>query len=63
MTCQELPIAAYVEGELDPAAERLVVAAGLGRFDTAGKLVVPKLGTRVHVGDLIRTDLPLAVDG
>ena len=24
MTCQELPIAAYVEGELDPAAERSV---------------------------------------
>ena len=47
----------------DPDAERLAAAAGLGRLNADGKLVVPKHGTRVHVGDVIRTDLPLAADG
>ena len=47
----------------DPAAERLAVAAGLGRLNEAGRLVVPKLGAKVHVADIIRTDLPLSADG
>jgi hypothetical protein len=47
----------------DPAAERLAVAAGLGRLNAAGRLVAPRLGSRVHVANLIRTDLPLLADG
>jgi hypothetical protein len=47
----------------DPHAERLAAAAGLGRLDAAGRLVTPRFGARVHVADVIRTDLPLAADG
>ena len=43
--------------------ERLAVAAGLGRLNADGRLVVPKHGTKVHVADVIFTDLPLAADG
>ena len=48
---------------LDPDAERLAVAAGLGTLNSEGRLVTPQLGTRVHVANVIRTDLPLAPDG
>ena len=48
---------------LDPDAERLAVAAGLGTLNSEGKLVTPQFGTRVHVANVIRTDLPLAPDG
>jgi hypothetical protein len=47
----------------DPAADRLAVAAGLGTLNADGRLVVPKLGSRIHVAEVIRTDLPLAADG
>jgi len=47
----------------DPDAERLAAAAGLGKLNPEGRLVTPKYGTRVHVTDVIRTDLPLAADG
>ena len=47
----------------DPAAPRLAAIAGLGRLNAQGNLVTKKLGTKVHVGDVIRTDLPLAADG
>jgi hypothetical protein len=47
----------------DPNAQRMAVAAGLGRLSPDGKLVTPKYGTRVHVANVIRTDLPLAADG
>jgi hypothetical protein len=40
----------------------LAVAAGLGRLNAEGRFVAPKLGTRVYVADVIRTDLPLAAD-
>ena len=43
--------------------ERLAAAAGLGRLNGAGRLVVPRYGTRVHVADVILTDLPLVADG
>jgi hypothetical protein len=46
-----------------PYAESLAAAAGLGRLDGSGRLVTSKYGTRVHVADLIHTDLPLAADG
>ena len=47
----------------DPNAERLAVAAGLGKLNAEGRLVVPKHGTKVYVADVIHTDLPLAADG
>jgi hypothetical protein len=43
--------------------ERLAAAAGLGTVNAQGRLSTPKLGTRVHVVNLVRTDLPLAPDG
>jgi hypothetical protein len=48
---------------LDPKAEQLAAAAGLGTLNTEGRLVTPQFGTRVHVANVIRTDLPLAPDG
>ena len=38
---------------------RLAAAAKLGTLDGRGKLVTAEFGTRVHVADVIRTDLPL----
>jgi hypothetical protein len=46
----------------DPNGEKLAAAAGLGTLGPDGRLVTPKYGTRVHVADVIRTDLPLAPD-
>jgi hypothetical protein len=43
-------------------AEQLAVEAGLGRPDGNGRLVSPKLGKKVFVGDVIHTDLPLVPD-
>ena len=43
--------------------ERLAAAAGLGTLNAEGRLVTPRYGTRVHVADVIHTDLPLAADG
>jgi hypothetical protein len=47
----------------DLNAERLAAAAGLGTLDPDGRLVTPKYRTRVHVANVILTDLPLAADG
>jgi len=41
-------------------AVRLAAAAKLGTLDATGKLVTAEFGTRVHIADVIRTDLPLA---
>jgi hypothetical protein len=38
---------------------RLAVAARLGTLDRIGRLVTAEYGTRIHVADVIRTDLPL----
>jgi len=38
---------------------RLAVAAKLGAVDRRGQLVTAEYGTRIHVADVIRTDLPL----
>jgi hypothetical protein len=54
---RELGFRANVTGALD--APRLAAAAKLGTLDRAGQLVTAELGTRVHVADVIRTDLPL----
>jgi len=47
----------------DPDAEKLAAAAGLGRLNADGRLVTDKFGSRVHVANVIRTDLPMAADG
>jgi len=39
---------------------RLAAAAKLGTLDGNGNLVTAEFGTRVHIADVIRTDLPLA---
>jgi hypothetical protein len=43
--------------------ERLAIVAGLGTLNGEGRLTVAKYGTRVHVADVIFTDLPLVADG
>jgi hypothetical protein len=48
---------------LDPNAEQLAVAAGLGTLNAEGRLVTPQFGARIHIANVIRTDLPLAPDG
>ena len=48
---------------LPAAGERLAAAAGLGTLDARGRLVTPEYGPRVHVAQVIHTDLPLAADG
>jgi hypothetical protein len=48
---------------LDPNAERLAAAAGLGKLNSDGRLVTAEYDTRVYVAEVIRTDLPLAADG
>jgi len=54
---RELGYRASTTTSLDGA--RVAVAAKLGTLDRNGKLVTPQYGTRVHVADVIRTDLPL----
>jgi hypothetical protein len=46
----------------DPNAEQLAAVAGLGKLNADGRLVTPQYGTRIHVANVIRTDLPLAPD-
>ena len=46
----------------DARAERLAARAGLGMLDADGRLVTRELGARVHVANVILTDLPLAPD-
>jgi hypothetical protein len=46
----------------DPNAEKLAAAAGLGTLNQKGRLVTQKFGAKVHVANVIRTDLPLAPD-
>ena len=46
----------------DARAESLAARAGLGTLDAKGRLVTRELGVRVHVADVILTDLPLAPD-
>jgi hypothetical protein len=48
---------------LDPDAEKLAAVAGLGKLNEDGRLITPQYGTRIHVANVIRTDLPLAPDG
>jgi hypothetical protein len=47
----------------DARAESLAARAGLGTLDGDGRLVTRELGLRVHVANVVLTDLPLAPDG
>jgi hypothetical protein len=47
----------------DPNAEALAAAASLGSLNGDRRLVTPQYDTRIHVANVIRTDLPLAADG
>ena len=60
---RELGFRATTDGNPNPDAQRLAAAAGLGRLDAKGRLVTSKYGDKVHVAEIIRTDLPLAPDG
>jgi len=46
-----------------PDAEKLAAAGHLGTLNKEGRLVTSQYGTRVHVANVILTDLPLAADG
>jgi hypothetical protein len=43
--------------------ERLAIASGLGSRDRNGRFTTPKYGTKVYIGDIIYTDLPMQADG
>jgi len=43
--------------------ERLAIATGLGTRDRNGRLTTSKHGTKVYIGDIIYTDLPMQADG
>jgi epoxyqueuosine reductase len=43
--------------------ELLAARAGLGKLNADGKLLTAQYGARVHVAEIIATDLPLAPDG
>jgi hypothetical protein len=47
----------------DTNAEKIAAAAGLGEVKADGRLATPQYGSRVHVANIICTDLPLAPDG
>jgi hypothetical protein len=47
----------------DARAEPLAARAGLGTLNGEGRLVTRGFGARVHVANVILTDLPLAADG
>jgi hypothetical protein len=47
----------------DARAEPLAARAGLGILDGEGRLVTREFAARVHVANVILTDLPLAADG
>ena len=46
-----------------PQADHLAVVAGLGQLGPDGRLVTRRFGRRVHVAEVILTDLPLEPDG
>lgn len=58
---RELGYRATTSADFD--GERLAAIAGLGQLNPDGRLATPKLGTKVHVADVVLTDLPLAPDG
>lgn len=53
----------YSADASDTDRERLAVVAGLGTLDAEGRLVTRNFGTKIHVADVLMTDLPLEPDG
>ena len=53
----------YTADASEADRERLAAAAGLGTLDGTGRLVSHRLGRKVHVADVLLTDLPLEADG
>lgn len=43
--------------------DRAAVAAGIGKLSASGRLDAPGFGTKIHVADVIFTDLPVAPEG
>jgi hypothetical protein len=43
--------------------EHLAIATGVGKRDGSGRFTTPKYGTKVHIADIIFTDLPMQADG
>jgi hypothetical protein len=43
--------------------ERLAIMTGLGTRDKHGRFTTPKYRTKVYIGDIIYTDLPMQADG
>jgi hypothetical protein len=52
----------HATAKLDCHREQMAVAAGLGTVNNQGRFVSTKLGPKVHIADVIFTDLPLAPD-
>jgi hypothetical protein len=46
----------------DETRDEAAAAAGIGTLDARGRLTTPRFGAKVHVADVILTDLPVAVD-
>jgi hypothetical protein len=53
----------YTADSSDADRELLAAAAGLGTFDGGGRFVGRRRGRKVHVADVLLTDLPLEADG
>src|SRR4051794_8962684 len=60
---RELGFRATTTGGEELNREALAAAAGLGEIGANGHLVTSKFGDKVHVAEIVRTDLPLAPDG
>ena len=45
-----------------PALDEVATKAGLGTLDSRRRLNTPRFGTKVHIADVILTDLPVAPD-
>jgi hypothetical protein len=57
---REFSFRATRQSNLD--SEQLAAAARIGSLNKDGRLVVPGFGSKVHIADLILTDLPLQPD-
>jgi hypothetical protein len=53
----------YSADASDVDRDRLAAAAGLGTIDANGRLTTRQFGSKVHVADVLLTDLPLQADG
>jgi len=61
---REMGFRATIKIETTPEQrEHLAIATGLGTRNRNGRFTTPKLGTKVHLADIIFTDLPLQADG